>query len=244
MPRIELTREELYERIWTTPARHLAKEFGVSDVALGKVCKKYQFPKPPPGYWARVKHGNAPKRPRLPRRKDTPKGSVVITASPQNSPASTPIHPEYAMPSRRPRAIEPFTVPSRLRSPLSIVARTREALEKGRQNDRGLVGAEVAAGIDVMGAPRSVPRAMLILSTILRKLDAQEFAEVDFDGRARIEVCGEPIELSLTEGATRTERPPTEHEKRWDSHFESTRNRKYYELVPNGRLCLQITNGA
>jgi hypothetical protein len=36
----QLTREELYERIWTTPMRHLAKEFGISNVVLAKICEE------------------------------------------------------------------------------------------------------------------------------------------------------------------------------------------------------------
>lgn len=47
---IYLTREELYEAIWSTPASLLAKKYGISDVALGKICKRHQIPKPPRGY--------------------------------------------------------------------------------------------------------------------------------------------------------------------------------------------------
>src|SRR2546423_15717016 len=31
---IKLTREELYQKVWSKPATRLAKEFGISDVAL------------------------------------------------------------------------------------------------------------------------------------------------------------------------------------------------------------------
>jgi len=58
---ITYTREELYERMWQTPARHLAKEIGISDVMLGKICKEYRIPKPGVGYWAKKAHGKAPK---------------------------------------------------------------------------------------------------------------------------------------------------------------------------------------
>jgi hypothetical protein len=44
---ITLTRNELYEKIWHTPTIKLARDFGLSDVALGKVCKKHFVPKPP-----------------------------------------------------------------------------------------------------------------------------------------------------------------------------------------------------
>jgi hypothetical protein len=43
---VKLTREELYEKVWGTPATKLAKEFDISDVALGKICKKLDIPRP------------------------------------------------------------------------------------------------------------------------------------------------------------------------------------------------------
>jgi hypothetical protein len=36
---IRLTREELYEKVWSRPMRSLAKEWGISDVGLAKICK-------------------------------------------------------------------------------------------------------------------------------------------------------------------------------------------------------------
>jgi hypothetical protein len=37
-------RKELYNKVWKLPMRLLAKEFGVSDVALAKTCKKLHIP--------------------------------------------------------------------------------------------------------------------------------------------------------------------------------------------------------
>jgi hypothetical protein len=62
----ELTREELYERVWSKPATELAAELGISDVALSKRCKKLNVPKPSLGYWARIAAGQTPTRPPLP----------------------------------------------------------------------------------------------------------------------------------------------------------------------------------
>lgn len=61
-----LSREELFALIWERPATEVAKELGVSDVALGKLCRRLQVPKPPRGYWARVASGRTPRRPALP----------------------------------------------------------------------------------------------------------------------------------------------------------------------------------
>jgi hypothetical protein len=49
----ETTREELYEIVWSSPMREAAKQFGISDVALAKTCRKAGIPIPPRGFWLR-----------------------------------------------------------------------------------------------------------------------------------------------------------------------------------------------
>ncbi len=61
-----LTREELFDLIWSRPATTLATEFGISDVAIHKRCTKLSVPCPPRGYWAKLESGKAPKKPELP----------------------------------------------------------------------------------------------------------------------------------------------------------------------------------
>ena len=65
MPRnyITLPRSALYELVWTKPVTELAKEFGISDVALAKRCRSIKIPLPPRGYWARVAAGQKPTAP-------------------------------------------------------------------------------------------------------------------------------------------------------------------------------------
>ena len=53
---VKIKRSELYEKVWTTPILQLAKEFGISDVALAKTCKRYNIPKPDLGYWSKLKY--------------------------------------------------------------------------------------------------------------------------------------------------------------------------------------------
>jgi hypothetical protein len=45
----ELSRHELYDPIWSTPAIKLAAEFGVSNVAVAKRCIKPNVPRPSAG---------------------------------------------------------------------------------------------------------------------------------------------------------------------------------------------------
>lgn len=52
-----LTREELYELVWSKPLTSVAFDFGVSSVAIKKVCRRQQVPTPPRGYWAKIDAG-------------------------------------------------------------------------------------------------------------------------------------------------------------------------------------------
>jgi hypothetical protein len=62
----KLSRKELYQKVWEMPRTQLAKEFGISDVAIAKRCKKLKIPQPPVGYWAKVQAGWKIKRVPLP----------------------------------------------------------------------------------------------------------------------------------------------------------------------------------
>lgn len=47
------SQEEVSRLVWEIPSQQLAKQFGVSDVALAKFCKKRGIAKPPRGYWTK-----------------------------------------------------------------------------------------------------------------------------------------------------------------------------------------------
>ena len=66
-------REQLYEEIWSVPILQLAKQYGLSDVGLAKICTKMKIPRPPRGYWAKRSYGQPTNRPILrPAAEDTP----------------------------------------------------------------------------------------------------------------------------------------------------------------------------
>jgi hypothetical protein len=63
---VRLTREELFDRVWSTAVSTLAKEWGLSGPGLKKVCRRLAIPVPPRGYWAKLKAGRPVRRPKLP----------------------------------------------------------------------------------------------------------------------------------------------------------------------------------
>ena len=45
---VRLTRQELYDKMWSRPAISLAEEFGISGRGLGKICSRFEIPVPVP----------------------------------------------------------------------------------------------------------------------------------------------------------------------------------------------------
>ena len=97
---ITLSREDLYQLVWSKPIRDLAKDFGISDVALAKRCKRLGIPLPGRGYWARIDAGQTPHRPTLPQREPERFDQQALTVAPaataQSVAAVTPRHSQRA----------------------------------------------------------------------------------------------------------------------------------------------------
>src|SRR2546422_5857191 len=85
--RHDVRREELYAQVWSEPMVRLAKRYGVSDVALAKVCRKLDIPGPPRGYWRRLETGWRPTPP------PPPQGPPGVGGVNPPTPPPGPAHP-------------------------------------------------------------------------------------------------------------------------------------------------------
>src|SRR2546421_6101906 len=136
---IKLTREELYQKVWSKPATKLAKEFGISDVALGKICKRLDIPKPFPGYWQRIEAGYEVKPTPLPQLKQGVPSEVVIYPTTTGGPFQ-PQDPKVM--ERIKSESQPdnqIRVADTLHNPHPLVRRTRQVLEKAKPDEYGAV---------------------------------------------------------------------------------------------------------
>lgn len=74
-------REILYNEVWSQPVTTVAQRYGVSDVAIHKICKSMNIPTPSPGYWAKLKAGKEVTKTSLP----TTTSETVKTGTRTNS---------------------------------------------------------------------------------------------------------------------------------------------------------------
>jgi hypothetical protein len=197
---MDISREDLYHRVWATPMRTVAKEFGVSDVGLSKACRGHAVPTPPPGYWTQLQHGKAPKRPPLPA---APHGNTV-SLSDDRSAAQ-----RRAAPMGAAEAVQ-VEVAATTDGLASFAKATLQVLSKAKPSAAGLVSSQGAAHFKCLVSPALVQRAARILDAIERKLPDLG-AEVS-RGNDKAPLCvsfdGQRVEFTLAERYTRTEHIP------------------------------------
>lgn len=61
-----ISREEIYGKLWSAPACHVADDYGISGSMLARICTKLDVPRPPRGYWARPDKWRKAHQPPLP----------------------------------------------------------------------------------------------------------------------------------------------------------------------------------
>lgn len=82
---ILITRAELHAMVWTEPRSRLAGKWGISDVAIGKLCVRENIPAPPPGYWARKAAGRKVSSTTLPTRLPGQREVMQLRAVPHHT---------------------------------------------------------------------------------------------------------------------------------------------------------------
>ncbi len=135
-----ITRQELYDLVWSTPMASIAKDLAISDVGLAKICRRHGIPHPGRGYWARQAAGQTLKKPKLPG--SVPGRSETIRFVIPDSLPSTEATPEVPAEvlewiEREGRPENHIEVPARVSRYHPLIQKTRESLERTYSDSRG-----------------------------------------------------------------------------------------------------------
>jgi hypothetical protein len=220
--RIELTRQELYEKVWSISSQKLAKELGISDVALAKWCRKLNVPKPGLGDWRRMETGKPVKKPKLPQPERTDKLRLTIR-HPQQPASEKPAIPEFELFEMNPD--NKIVVPESLDRPHDLVKQTRKAI---REKDYSTPKLDIAVTDECRN------RSYLILDALLKALNSRGIVVEVRQRERRIDhntcavINGMHIPFSIYE-------PSERREVKGKSGKDTTT-----ELVPTGRLVLRV----
>jgi AcrR family transcriptional regulator len=79
---VRLTRQSLYDLVWSKPLSSVATDLGIGGSRLAKICDRVMVPYPPRGYWAKAQAGRNDLKPRepLPAPPPTVSDEVMISA--------------------------------------------------------------------------------------------------------------------------------------------------------------------
>lgn len=263
---IRFTREQLYKKVWSKPVSGLAKEWGISDVGLAKICRRYNIPRPGLGYWRRKELGYRVKQIPLPKWK----GPEMIEIRPhsaqpevydeQQAKEGEEIISSEKLPENRIR------VPETLIDPHPLIDRTQKSLQSAKRDERGLVRPRAKATLSVVVAPPSIERAMRIMDALLKNLELRDMkvtiesqeienrpnsmhggngwrhipvAPIFRPSKTMVSVLGELLEICLEEKVDRKERQLDQQNsgKHQDSY---SYRRPEYDYFPTGHLSLSI----
>jgi hypothetical protein len=154
--KITISREELYKRVWETPMIKLAKEFGLSDNSLAKICKKLNVPKPKVGYWSKIAAGYKISPIPLPAIDDDTPTDYTINTENKNL-----ILTKLAGPDFDETALENIKIPPRIGRYHPLVKLTMDPEERGWNRKR----------LDIRVPEKSLKRAYRIFDTLIKELE-------------------------------------------------------------------------
>jgi hypothetical protein len=238
---VTLTRRELYDRVWAEPVDTLAREFGLSNVGLGKACRRYKIPVPPRGYWARKAAGQKMHQPPLPTMKDGDETVTLLGSPRRDSPPEEPSRAVHPLIAFEMELVNKVVVTDDLRVKHSAIAQTRAywaAQKRGEVN----YGDNNLPRLNINVSKDSLPRALRLLRTLFAALEQRGHkVAATKEGKTILTVLDEPLDVSLREPSKQVRHVPTAQEIADAKRYSWSRPAPY-DLVSSGALVLNIEN--
>lgn len=250
-------RETLYREIWEAPVTEVAKRYKVSDVAIHKVCKALDIPKPPQGYWAKLRAGKPVTVIPLPK-SDKPSQKTGIQTGVIYQPE---VEKEtLAFLSDEERSIV-MTVASQILLPdenermhSKIIAHRKAITEwkKQQKNTESRIwnrrNADTVPFLAQSISDDTLPRACRVIDALIK---AMEPLDCTLTNDLGFIVNGETIKLSFSESQDKVAHIPTKEENMQLLKYEEERKRyswaskpqiRKYDYIYNGKLTLAVDN--
>jgi hypothetical protein len=252
-------REKLYEEVWGKPVVKVAEQYGVSDVAIHKVCKALNVPTPPLGYWAKVRAGAKVKKTSLPKTQGVTEiiGAKTFDGVKEKTTDSGKL--DFLSDNERERvlcAAEEIMIPAENAQLHKKIAAYRGVVRDWNQKDRKEEGAQrkkdyyykppFLAGVI---SNQSLPRVCRLLDALFRQVERLG-GSVNDDLSLRVR--NEHVSIEIAEGQDKVEHVITKQEAQALIKYRDEKHRsswasepqiRKYDYVFNGRLRINIRQG-
>jgi hypothetical protein len=221
---VTLTREDIYQLVWTMPMTAIAKIYQISDVGFRKICVRMKVPIPKSGYLSKVQAGHRLSRPSLP---PAPKGNNTASLA-ERLPESPIVIPSELKMLIKKVALEklPFKVPDRLANPDPLTLVAKEQLKK--LTDPNFPGMVVTGKdqLNIRVSPANTGRALRFMDTLLKCFYARGFNFLAEGSHNYVEIEGIKLAVAFREKTTRVK--------------VNTKSYLNYKWEPNGKVVFRL----
>lgn len=209
---VKLSREQLYEEVWSTPMHRLCAKYGLSDVGLAKVCRRMDIPRPPRGYWRRLSTGAKTRKPSLPSPGDLTQREVTLHNR-GKIPEKITVNRETKVPARPP------LVDPNLTDPHPLVGLSRDRFESASEDDSGILVTKAKRVLQLRVSRPQLDRCLRLMDTLFKSWEAEgltiEILNGPDDKQRGTFLCSgnERLQISIEERVEEYDPGPTDEEK-------------------------------
>jgi len=238
---IRITRQELYKKVWEIPTTTLAKEYGISDSAIVKICRRHNIPKPGLGDWTCMRRGIHVEKAILPNPDSNPEICI-------NSQLPTLIRKDAPFTNIFKRALAYEASASRIevgnnRTQNPFIKDSRQYLRAGKPNEVGRVEPRKDECLNILVSPASINRALNIMDALINALDNRGMnIALILDGKEGtfVNICGEFVSIRMLEMLLITPKEKGERKPKYYDYKPCTLSDWQATTRPSGRLVLSL----
>lgn len=248
-----LTRQEMFDLLWSTPRAAVLGKLGITEVQLGLICGFHRIPRPTKAYWAQKEKGEEPRRPALPPIADPWRELVTdrprrfedmplvlqgvapepIAESEEQAPMPVPVAKQAPIPKSAPAPrqqsarTQRTALWSRVRRPHQAIAESVELLRAAKPVD-GVVRSGGGNALDLRVGRNSVERAIFVLDGLARALEKRGVGVRVREGAFDISKERQGLRFRLHEKFQDVPYQPTEADRRRQAVVERQRRTPPY----------------
>ncbi|RIV71571.1 hypothetical protein [Flagellimonas aequoris] len=200
MDKKQISREELYELVWSKPMVQVASLLKVKDHVLRAICRSNTIPLPQPGHWSKLRYGKSVERMDLPQHDYAGPIEFFIPGTGESQgPVFKDDHQKRIYELKHDHTLN-FKVPVKLRVIHPLVKRTRVVLEQWEHSHnfsrhRSYDGDEDILPIHTEAKLR--PRALRLINTLIGVVEKMGHQLIFEYGRCHVQMFGQNVEIHL-----------------------------------------------
>ncbi len=212
MDKVKLTRQELYNLVWSKPMTKLALEYNISYIDLREICKKKDIPIPLLGHWQKIQFNKKVKV--IPLPKDFKGEDSIILNEIETKENEEIINFHKLLKEITDDTSLSFKVQDKLSNPDKLISEAKEDFATKAKQEYGIyrgITTTSSGIISISVAPKNCNRALRIMDKIIKLLKQRGHNVVVKSNTTVVVIKEEEIKIRLREKLKRITIPDAKY---------------------------------